>query len=277
VVERVPADRSTPAAFGDQLRRAREGAGLEIEDIVAETKISSRILGALEQGDFTSLPERVFARSFVAQYARTVGVDETPLLPAFDAAWEAHTVESGRVFAIDVAPEDLGPPIKWRFWFPIAAGAVILLVAAAVILRGSTPSVEGLSPDPRRSVVSSAVEAGTNTVNRLPTRSPPPSTAVEEPPESTLVRMTVEVDAEQECWIHYRDRNGMTGERLLRGGQSVALELTGPVKLTVGNAGAVRVTVDGRTYGDLGLPGQVVHTEVTDRGFTPLDAGGFDS
>ena len=42
-----------------------------------------------------------------------------------------------------------------------------------------------------------------------------------------------------------------------------------PVKLTVGNAGAVHLTIDGQRYDDLGLPGQVIHTEVTDIGFRP--------
>ena len=265
-----------PAGFGEQLRRTREGAGLAIEDIVAETKISTRILKALERGDFGALPERVFARSFVGQYARTVGVDEAPLLASFDTAWDEHSRESGSHFRLDVEPEDLGLPIRWRFWIPIATGAVILLVAATVILRGSTPPGQGLAPDPRRSGARSSLEPEESDPIRVPTRAPSPVTVTNAAAPESLVRMTVEVEPGEECWIHFRDRNGMTGERLLTGGQTVALELTGPVKLTVGNAGAVRVTVDGRTYRDLGQPGQVIHTEVSDRGFVPLDPRGFE-
>ncbi len=264
-----------PAGFGEQLRRTREGAGLAVEDIVAETKISTRILDALERGDFAVLPERVFARSFVGQYARTVGVDERPLLASFDEAWDEHTRTSGSHVHLDVEPNDLGWSIRWRFWIPIATGVVILLVAAAVILRGSTPPGQGLAPDPRRSGARSTLDSGGTDPVRLPTRAPSPVTADNATATGSLVRMTVEVEPGEECWIHFRDRDGMTGERLLTGGQAVALELTGPVKLTVGNAGAVQVTVDGRTYRDLGLPGQVIHTEVSDRGFVPLDPRGF--
>ncbi len=85
-----------------------------------------------------------------------------------------------------------------------------------------------------------------------------------------MVKMTVQVDPGEECWIHYRDRDGMTGQRLLANGQQLDLELAGPIKLTVGNAGAVELTVDGLLYRDLGLPGQVIHTEVTHGRFTPL-------
>lgn len=276
MVSRNQVDPVHPAGFGEQLRRTREGAGLAVEDIVAETKISSRILNALERGDFASLPERVFARSFVGQYARTVGVDERPLLASFDTAWDEHTRESGSHVRLDVKPDDLGLPIRWRFWIPIATGVVILLVAATVILRGSTPPGQGLAPDPRRSGARSTLDAGESAPMRVPTHAPSPVTTSNVATPGTLVRMTVEVEPGEECWIHFRDRDGMTGERLLTGGQKVALELTGPVKLTVGNAGAVSVTVDGRTYQDLGQPGQVIHTEVSDHGFVPLDPRGFE-
>ncbi len=258
----------TPALFGEQFRRTREGAGLRIEDIVAETKVSKTTFESLEQGRFDRLPELVFSRSFVAQYARTVGVDEGPLLEAFDRAWEHYTVSSGIHTNLVVTDDDLGPSIRWRFWIPIAAGVLILLVAAVVILRGSASPGEGLTPDPRRS----GVRRATDTLVTSPTVTPPPlSTAVvDDAPEDSMVKMTFEVGLGEECWIHYRDRDGMTGENLLVNGDRLSLELVGPVKLTVGNAGAVQLTVDGRQYSDLGLPGQVIHTEVTGDRLTPL-------
>ena len=157
VAERTDETPCSPETFGEQLKRVREGAGLGIEDIVAETKVSRATFEALEKGSFSRLPERVFCRSFVAQYARTVGVDEAPLLEAFDQAWEEHCAASGSHELLVVADEHLGPSIRWRFWIPIAACVLILLVAAAVILRGSTSLDEGLARDPRRSGVGSAV------------------------------------------------------------------------------------------------------------------------
>ena len=264
-------DSITPSAFGEQLRRTREAAGLRVEDIAAETKVSKAILNGLEEGNFKFLPERVFCRSFVAQYARTIGVEDGPLLESFDQAWEEYSSTSGIHPNLEFLTDDLGPSIRWRFWIPIAAGVAILLVAATVILRGSTSPGAGLSPDPRRSGVRTVsatqitIPAAKPTPQLQPTQTDFSDVVVE-----SMVRMTVEVDPGTECWIHYRDRDGMTGERLLANGQRLALELPGPVKLTVGNAGAVQLTVDGRTYRDLGLPGQVIHTEVTQQGLTPL-------
>lgn len=264
------AESVSPAVFGEQLRGTRESSGLRLEDIVAETKVSRAILHAMETGNFGFLPERVFSRSFVAQYARLVGADEALLLQAFDSAWDQYTTSSGIHSNLEVIPEDLGPSIRWRFWIPIAACVVILIVAAAVILGSSNSIGDELVPDPRRS---GARQAGETRASKPAIRPTPPNnpvrTAVEQADER-LVKLTARVDLGEECWIHYRDRDGMTGERLLKNGQQLDLELAGPIKLTVGNAGAVRLTVDGLLYRDLGLPGQVIHTEVTHGRFTPL-------
>jgi cytoskeleton protein RodZ len=269
----VPLD---PKTFGEELRRVRESSGLELEDISAETKISRRILEALEAGSFRALPERVFCRSFVAQVAATIGIDETPLVAAFDRAWETYATDSGIHLDFRLETAELAPSIRWRFWIPIATGAAILLVAGWVILRGSASVSDGLQPDPRRSGASQVAA-------EQPTRPPTPpmphqtaTAAVDEPvDDESVVRMTLEVNQGEECWIHYRDGEGMTGQQLLGGGERYSLELPGPVKLTVGNAGAVRVSVDGQTFQDLGLPGQVIHTQVTGAGVTPLRTGGL--
>jgi len=265
-----------PAAFGEQLRRTREGAGLRIEDIVVETKVSKSVFEALEEGRFSHLPERVFCRSFVAQYARTVGVDEGPILEAFDLAWASYCASSGAHTNLVLIDDDLGTAIRWRFWIPIAAGVLILLIAAAVILRSSTSMDHGLAPDPRRSGASrSTGEPATR-----PSSKPTPKHVSKQLPTplapETTIELRVEVDPGEECWIHYRDREGKTGQRLLGDGHHLNLELAGPVKLTIGNAGAAKITIGGRTYGDLGLPGQVIHTEISDGGFTRLVPGEAD-
>ncbi len=103
-----------------------------------------------------------------------------------------------------------------------------------------------------------------------------PSVVVRQEPEpidEEPIVLAVRVDPAKECWIHYRDREGRTEQRLLPGGSDVQLELNGPVKLTVGNAGAATLMVGGVEYSDLGVPGQVVHTEVSRDGVRTLGVG----
>jgi hypothetical protein len=62
--------------FGEKLRKKREQRGLELEAISNTTKISIRMLRALEEEHFQQLPGGVFNRGFVRAYARQVGLDE---------------------------------------------------------------------------------------------------------------------------------------------------------------------------------------------------------
>ena len=57
------------ACFGDYLRDARESRSVSLEQISSVTRISVRLLEALENEQFDLLPGGVFTISFVRQYA----------------------------------------------------------------------------------------------------------------------------------------------------------------------------------------------------------------
>jgi len=269
----------TPIVFGDRLRSVREQAQLTLEDVASETKISLRILRALEDGRFQYLPERIFCRNFIRQVAVLADTDPEPLLDVFDDAWDRHRVESGTYPTVEAEPESTAGPIRWGFWLPVGVGIVIAIVVGWILIRGTTPG-ERLPPDPRRS------QATLLEPTRFPTRAPPTAPAVEPtevvseeggtPTVETLVVELAVADA-SECWIHFRDAAGRQDRRLLNGGDRLELEVAWPVKLTVGNAGAVTLFVAGQRYDGLGKPGEVVHLELTPDGPSRLGPwGGAD-
>ena len=88
-----------------------------------------------------------------------------------------------------------------------------------------------------------------------------------------VVNAVVRVREDGECWIHYRDRDGTTGQELLFGGTTRELKLVGPALLTLGNADAASITVGGREYSNLGGAGQVAHFEVGASSLTLLEPG----
>lgn len=61
----------------------REKAGVSLQQIAERTKISTRHLQAIEEGEFGKLPGGVYATSYIRQYARLVGVDEFDLLALY--------------------------------------------------------------------------------------------------------------------------------------------------------------------------------------------------
>ena len=252
-----------PKVFGEELQRLRETTGLSLEDIAEETKISRQILRSLESGDFRFLPQKVFSRNFVTQYAAVVGADPEHLADAFEAAWERFLLASGAHLQMDVDEAPFIQTIRWRFWLPVAIAAAILIVAAAVILRGSAPEVH-LAAESRSTPIARTV---TKSVPASPSMLP---TATEVVDEADHVSILVRVRPKMECWIHFRDRDGVAGGKLLTGGSEERIDLKGPVKLTVGDADAVVIEIAGVEYGGLGRPGQVVHTEVSSEGLVVL-------
>ena len=72
------------AAFGEDLRRAREARGVAIEAICDSTKVPAKHIRALEAGDLTELPGGIFRRGFVRSYLGAVGLEESPWMKRFE-------------------------------------------------------------------------------------------------------------------------------------------------------------------------------------------------
>lgn len=61
--------------LGQALRAAREARGWDVARAERETRIRSRYLVALEEGDYRDLPGTVYTRGFVRNYAVYLGLD----------------------------------------------------------------------------------------------------------------------------------------------------------------------------------------------------------
>ena len=61
--------------FGDKFLKARERKELSLDDVSNVTKISPRMLQAIEEEQFDQLPGGVFNRGFIRAYAKHLGLD----------------------------------------------------------------------------------------------------------------------------------------------------------------------------------------------------------
>ena len=71
--------------LANELKAAREKNSMTLAQVAGKSKIDIKFLDAIEQGDFTFLPE-LYVRAFIKNFAKTVGLDENTILKKFEAA-----------------------------------------------------------------------------------------------------------------------------------------------------------------------------------------------
>ena len=70
--------------LGTLLREAREARGVTLAEAQEATKINSRYLEALEEGQYEVLPSEVHVRGYLRNYARFLRLDPKPLLDRYE-------------------------------------------------------------------------------------------------------------------------------------------------------------------------------------------------
>jgi cytoskeletal protein RodZ len=146
-------------AFGDKLRKQREQRGIELDAISNTTKISTRMLRALEEERFDQLPGGVFNKGFVRAYARHVGLDEQEAIADYLAA-----LNGSQVPALENLPNPRIPATS-------RPEPAIAAKIPAQIRRADRPN-EARAPEPRAPKVSAPPEPLATPVERFPKKYP---------------------------------------------------------------------------------------------------------
>src|SRR3972149_689019 len=68
---------------GEKLREIRLEKGLSLEDVSKSTKIKTPFLESIENGDYQKLPPVSYAKGFVRNYAKFLGLPEKEIMAVF--------------------------------------------------------------------------------------------------------------------------------------------------------------------------------------------------
>jgi len=90
--------------FGDKFRKAREKKGISLDDVSNVTKISSRMLQAIEEEHFDQLPGGVFNKGFIRAYARHVGLNDEEAVNEYLACLRQAQIDAQAVWDPSVGP-----------------------------------------------------------------------------------------------------------------------------------------------------------------------------
>ncbi len=110
--------------LGAGLRAMREASGRSLIEYSVQTRVHTRLLRALEEGDFSALPSRVFSIGYVRAYANALGLDEQSCVERFKRESPDSSVPLQA--PIGIAFEDV------RRYSPRLIGGVIAIALAVV-------------------------------------------------------------------------------------------------------------------------------------------------
>jgi cytoskeleton protein RodZ len=99
--------------FGDKFRKAREKKELSLDDVSNVTKISTRMLQAIEEENFEQLPGGVFNRGFIRAYAKHLGLDSEEAVNDYLACLRQAQVDSHDGWDLARPPAPL-PPVATK-------------------------------------------------------------------------------------------------------------------------------------------------------------------
>jgi cytoskeletal protein RodZ len=258
VVEKAPDD------FGRKLREARERRGLSLRQIASATKISLITLEALERNDVARLPGGIFSRAFVRSYSLEVGLDPETTIQEFMGQFPQDSVTAGH--PATGRTEDYGAieidsgraSTSFRLLLlavPVAAVAVYFGTAGRQVVRqvfGVHASETAAQAKPAAAQTSPVAPA--DAVPDPPTVVADAAAVAPDPPMTD--RLVVQLKAVQRSWVS-ADVDGRPAlRRAFQPGDEQTLDVRRDVVLTVGDGGAITVTLNGAAAKPIGPSGQ---------------------
>lgn len=257
---------SAHSPIGQMLRDAREAQGITLEDAAARLRLMHRQIEAMETDDFESLGQPVFARGFVRNYARLLGLVPEDLLTRMEGAP-----------AEPAAVSQAEPPLH-RSWLTSPWLILLLmglLVAAAVPvalywwLNSDVEDDPGARLQPAPQVrpapaaapvaappVAATVEAPLPEGQSAPVtpaaapeaeKSEPVEPAAPAAPETPAASGALHIEFGAESWVEIKDASGrMLARQLYSPGSSADVSGRPPFEVVIGNATEARMTYNGR-------------------------------
>ena len=268
-------------SLGQYLREAREEKGWTLEQAAFKTRILYQYLKAVEDDNYEQLPAEVFAKGFVRSYARLLGLDELQVLPRFDeSGGQFYAKRDEREQLTQRAREEARRKKTNKL---IVAGMVSVALVVLLLVTGHDRNRARPRVEPVREAAPSAnpTQVIPPSQSEAPIRPEPAARAESVAREadqrasievernfSPLLpldgimpdgsKLVVEVEAVERAWILVQADKDPAQEVMLSPGERVRWSAEEKIRLTLGNAGGVRVSLNGKLQGPYGASGQVV-------------------
>jgi cytoskeletal protein RodZ len=261
------------ASIGETLRQARERRGISLSDVQNATKITPQNLAALEEEKFGAFPNRVYTRAFLRDYANFLGLDSGPLLEQYELQW--NPTSNANAVEQPSKPTDGATTMVRSFAILVilvVVGLALYQPVARMIQRRNEPQAPpAVSVKPATPPVVAAVPttAPTATPVAPPANSATPSSPVTSapvaispaPPVSTPPAaqqgVNLVIDALSGSWVKVVVDGKPAFVGILATSQQKSWHGNKVVLVRTGNAGGIRLTVNGKKLAPIGETGHI--------------------
>jgi cytoskeleton protein RodZ len=292
-------------SVASELKLEREKRKISLAQIAADTRISLRYLESLEEGRYQDLPGGMYNRAFLRAYCESLNLNQQEIIRRYEAEISPpldRPLKSKAHIAQKNASLRPSPVVVWSMMLLISAAGIffsrkwIATVFSPYFSHRPAASVaQELSRHPapatEQPLATAAPDATPPTPAQNTTAEPPavaaPVASASVSPVDQVVATTdskelgsqasqshpslrLEIEATADCWISV-DRDGNPAVRkLLKPGEAQAVSASEQLLMILGNAGGVRVRINGKPAKSMGKSGEVVKTLINEKNLQDL-------
>ncbi|MFH0989136.1 MAG: RodZ domain-containing protein [bacterium] len=259
-------------SFGNQLKSYRLEKHVSLQEVSAKTKISLRLLEAMEGGQFSLLPQP-YIRAFIREYAHAVEADSEELLRQYDAGMAGPKLPAVKPAApsetVPEAPGEIQPqgPTTGphsQLWNRIITGVIVLIpiaIISLILLQRGDPEPEPVKEIP----FDRAVEENEARISEANKPGTVQQQTISQPVPGDSLRL--EIATTDSVWMSLTIDNIRRGEYLFPPNFTRSWSGKDQFVVSVGNAGAALFRLNGKEIGPLGKPGAIARSVlITARG-----------
>ncbi len=217
---------------GSILKKKREELGQDLLEISRTLKISYTYLKAIEDETFEKLPEEVYVKGYIREYAEILNIDPEVVIKAYNQQVSPPQAENKEALEKDALKRKRSK-IKLLL---IPLLLLLLVITVTFILFPSSPGKKEISISP-----------------------PPIETEKENILKTEDTPHILKVFAIDTTWLLIAVDNTTPKDMILKPGESIKLQAKTGFSLKIGNAGGVKLIFDGKEIGKIGGKGQVVN------------------
>lgn len=258
---------------GERLKERREALQLDLKEISDLLRIKFDYLAAIERNEIEKLPFPVYTIGYIRIYAEYLHIDPDPIIEYFSkhmsqpdspAIMPIALVEKKRMKHYVLVPVALISMI-FLFIFFTSSGERSFLTEPvqynASPEKNSAFPAKVLSEDKQTDSADSTMYSDEQILERKHDDiAEAPSE--QQQAESDRLEHVLEIHAKDVTWISLDSGTHHVREILFQPGDSKKFTFYGKTVLKIGNAGGIRLTLDGKNLGTPGEPGSVLSLSI---------------